>query len=411
VTGQFNVKELFTELSVPIVSDSWLYDFTVTGGYRYSDYSTGANTDTYKIEAELAPTRDIRFRGGYNRAVRAPTIQDLFAPQRVVLDGSTDPCAGAPITAAQTGCLAQGLSVGQVVAPNPASQYNGLIGGNLGLIPEKADTYTIGAVLTPTFIPGFSASVDYFNIKVDQAIGGIGADTVVGVCTQTADPFFCSLVHRDASGSLWRSSDGYVVDLSQNIGGISTAGVDVAANYTRELLGGRLSASFVGTWLDKLVTDTGVVAPGVDQTFDCVGLYGNVCGTPNPEWRHQARVGFDLPSGIGASVRWRHFDSVTIDALETNTNLNDPSNSGPAPGGNARPGAAKFPSIDYFDLALTFEVGDHYNFRLGANNIFDKTPPVTGSQSCPAGPCNGNVFAQVYDALGRYLYAGVTLDF
>jgi outer membrane receptor protein involved in Fe transport len=411
VSGSFNVKEVFTELSVPIVTDSWLYDFTVTGGYRYSDYSTGANTDTYKIEAELAPTRDIRFRGGYNRAVRAPTIQDLFAPQRVVLDGSTDPCAGAPITAAQTGCLAQGLSVGQVVAPNPASQYNGLIGGNLGLIPEKADTYTIGAVLTPTFIPGFSASVDYFNIKVDQAIGGIGADTVVGVCTQTADPFFCSLVHRDASGSLWRSSDGYVVDLSQNIGGISTAGVDVAANYTRELLGGRLSASFVGTWLDKLVTDTGVVAPGVDQTFDCVGLYGNVCGTPNPEWRHQARVGFDLPSGIGASVRWRHFDSVTIDALETNTNLNDPSNSGPAPGGNARPGAAKFPSIDYFDLALTFEVGDHYNFRLGANNIFDKTPPVTGSQSCPAGPCNGNVFAQVYDALGRYLYAGVTLDF
>jgi iron complex outermembrane receptor protein len=411
VTGSFNVKELFTEVSLPIVTDSWLYDFTVTGGYRYSDYSTGATTDTYKLEAELAPTRDIRLRGGYNRAVRAPTIQDLFAPQRVVLDGTTDPCAGAAITAAQTGCLAQGLKVGQVVAPNPASQYNGLIGGNLALNPEKADTYTVGVVLTPTFIPGFSASVDYFNIKVKGAIGGIGADTIVGVCTQTSDPFFCGLVHRDASGSLWRSSDGYVTDLSQNIGGISTSGVDVTANYTREMFGGRLSASFVGTYLDKLVTDTGVVAPGVDRTYDCRGLYGNVCGTPNPKWRHQARVGFDLPDGIGASVRWRHFDSVTLDALNPNTNLVNKSASGPAPGGTARPGAAGFPSVDYFDLALTFEVGDHYNFRLGANNMFDKTPPVTGSQACPAGSCNGNVFAQTYDALGRYIYAGLTLDF
>ena len=73
---------------------SGMRDFTIKGGYRYSDYSTGATTDTYKIEAELAPTADIRVRGGYNRAVRAPTVQDLFAPQRVALDGSTDPCAG-----------------------------------------------------------------------------------------------------------------------------------------------------------------------------------------------------------------------------------------------------------------------------------------------------------------------------
>ena len=67
--------------------------------------------------------------------------------------------------------------------------------------------------------------------------------------------------------------------------------------------------------------------------------------------------------------------------------------------------------MSYFDLALTCRVGDHYKFRLGANNLLDKDPPLTGSQSCPAGLCNGNTFAQVYDALGRYIYAGVTLDF
>jgi iron complex outermembrane recepter protein len=411
VAGSFNVKEVFTEVRLPIVRDSFIEEFTITGGYRYSDYSTGPTTDTYKIEAELSPTRDIRFRGGYNRAVRAPTVQDLFAPQRVALAGSTDPCAGFVITATNTGCLAQGLSVGQFVAPNPASQYNGLIGGNPNLQPEIADTYTVGAVLTPTFLPGFSASVDYFNIKVQDAIGGIGADTIVGVCTTTSDPFFCGLVNRDASGSIWRTSNGFVTDLAQNIGGISTSGIDVQAGYTREIGPGRASISFIGTWLDKLVTDTGVTAPGVDQTFDCVGLYGNVCGTPNPKWRHQVRVGYDFQDGFGASVRWRHFDGVSLDALDSNTNLNDPSPRGPAPGGTALPGVAGLRSVDYFDLALNWEVGDHFDFRLGANNLLDKAPPVTGSQACPAGACNGNTFAQVYDAIGRYLYAGVTLEF
>lgn len=393
VSGSFDVKEFFTEISLPIVRDSWVYDFTITGGYRYSDYSTGATTDTYKIEAEFAPIRDIRFRGGYNRAVRAPTVQDLFAPQRVALDGSSDLCAkvdddGNPvaITAADVGCLMQGLSVGDVIAQNPAQQYNGLIGGNPDLLPEIADTYTIGAVIQPTFLPGFAASVDYFNIKVKGAIQGIGADQIMDDCTNGLDEFACSLINRDGSGSLWRTSGGYIVDLSQNIGKLETAGVDVNVSYSMEVgNAGRLGLTFVGTWLDNLTTD------GVD----CAGLYGNICGVPSPEWRHQARVSFDMPSGLGASVRWRYFGSVDVDNLSATT----------------QPGIAGFGAVNYFDLALTMKVGDHYNFRLGANNVFDKEPPVTGSQACPAGFCNGNTFAQVYDALGRYVYAGITLDF
>lgn len=400
VSGSFNVKEFFTELRLPIVQDSWLHDFSITGGYRYSDYSTGATTDTYKIEGELAPTPDIRFRGGYNRAVRAPTVQDLFAPQRVALDGNTDPCAGTseephgPIQPDDIGCIASGLQVGQTVTPNPAAQYNGLIGGNPDLLPEVADTYTAGVVLTPRFLPGFSASVDYFNISIEGAIQGIGADTILEQCDlDTADEFFCSLVVRDGSGSLWRSSNGYVIDLSQNIGRLKTSGVDVQANYSTEIgNAGRLNFSFVGTWLDELKSNPGVA--GVEDT-ECVGLYGNICGTPSPEWRHQARVGFDWANGMGASVRWRHFSAVDLDNLSDTT----------------PPGIAGFDAVNYFDLALTWAVGDHYNFRLGANNVFDKEPPITGSQACPAVLCSGNTYSQVYDALGRYIYAGVTLEF
>lgn len=398
VSGSFDVKELFAEVRVPIVQDSWVDEFSVTGGYRYSDYSTGAKTDTYKFEAELAPIQDVRLRGGYNRAVRAPTIQDLFAPNRVALDGSTDPCAGFVIgsggsgRAGDPGCRAQGLSVGQFVAENPAQQYNGLVGGNANLRPEVADTYTVGAVLAPRFVPGLTASVDYFNIKVEGAIQGIGADQIVQECTDTSDPFFCGLVRRDPTGSLWRSSAGYVIDFSQNIGTLKTAGIDAQVNYNREIGDlGTLTFNFLGTWLDKLSTNSGI--PGAADV-DCVGQYGNICGTPNPQWRHQTRLGFNLKNGIGASVRWRYFDSVVLDS--------------PAA---ARPGTAGFDAVNYFDLTFTYEAGDNLNFVLGANNVFDKSPPITGSQACPAGSCNGNTYAQVYDALGRYLFAGVTLDF
>lgn len=401
VGGKFDVKEVFGELRAPLIQESFIYDLTLTGGYRHSSYSVsnGASfsTNTYKIEGEFAPIRDIRFRGGYNRAVRAPTLQDFFAPQRVALDGSGDPCAGFAITAADKGCLAQGLSVGQVVAANPAEQYNGLIGGNANLQPEVADTWTAGVILQPAFLPGFSASVDWFNIKVEDAIQGIGADTIVTQCTNTADPFFCGMVKRDASGSLWRTSGGYVVDLPQNIGYASTKGIDVSSSYSRQLGGlGRMNISFVGTWLDELVTYDGITVP-----VDCVGYHGTLCGTPNPEWRHQLRVGLDTKMGIGMSVRWRYFSSVTQDRASSNPNLS----------GATQPAHLKIPAVSYFDLALTADVGDNFKFRLGANNLLDKTPPLVGSAACPSGPCNGNTWAQVYDALGRYVYAGVTLDF
>jgi len=408
VAGSFDVKEFFGEVSIPIVQDSFINSLLLKAGYRYSDYknSSGATftTDTYKVEFELAPIRDIRFRGGYNRAVRAPSIQDWFSSQRVVLDGTSDPCAktaidpetgeevAVPITAADVGCIMQGLAVGQTVAASLASQYNGLIGGNPDLQAEVADTYTLGVVLQPRFVPGLAVSVDWWKIKLDKAIQGIGADTILENCVRDTDEYFCGLVHRDATGSLWRTPDGYVVDLTQNIGGLKTEGVDVNASYSYDFGFGRISASFVGTYLDKLFSDS-----GAGSTLECVGLYGNQCGTPNPTWRHSARLGWTSNGGaIGASVRWRYLSSVTRDTI---------------PATNWPVADLKIPAQNYFDLTLTARIEDHYTFRLGANNILDKSPPLSGSTTCPAGPCNGNTWGGVYDALGRYIYAGFTLDF
>ncbi len=171
VSGNFRVWEVFGEAQVPIVQNSFIDELTLSAGYRKSWYTTSSDrkydTDTYKLALEFAPIRDIRFRGSYNRAVRAPNIQELFAPQFVGLDGSDDPCAKV-ITATDYGCLAQGLVVGQSPTANPAGQYNGLLGGNSNLTPEKGTTMTLGTVLQPSFIPRLALTVDWWDIKLEE---------------------------------------------------------------------------------------------------------------------------------------------------------------------------------------------------------------------------------------------------
>ncbi|HEX5182864.1 MAG TPA: TonB-dependent receptor [Allosphingosinicella sp.] len=415
VSGAFDVRELFGEVRVPIVENGFFQNLSLEAGYRHSRYALagqdrGFSTDTWKIGGDFAPVRDIRFRASYNRAVRAPNIQELFAPVVTALDGNSDPCSGHAITAAETGCLAQGLHVGQIVPGNPAGQYNGKLGGVPTLRPEIADTWTAGVVLQPRFIPRLAITVDYYDIRIRNAIQRVGADTILNVCNQTLNPVFCGLVHRDSSGSLWRSAGGFVIDLPRNIGGNSTRGVDVSASYAAGLgRWGGLVFNMTGTWLIKLVTDTGVSAP-----YDCAGYYGLVCsggGTlsgPNPRWRHKARLTWNAPDGIGVSLQWRYFSQVRIDRASSQASL----------GGAFSPFNARIPAQSYFDLALTAKIGDHYRFRLGVNNLLDKAPPIIGSNgssavinACPGIYCNGNTFPGTYDALGRYVFAGVTLDF
>ena len=410
IDGSYNVTELFGETSIPLIRHNMVEDLTFTGGYRYSHYkiSNGRKftTSTYKLGLEFAPVRDIRFRGGYNRAVRVPNIQELFAAQFVGLDGITDPCSNRVLTAADVGCLAQGLSVGQKVTSNPAAQYNGLLGGNPNLNPETATTKTIGVVLQPSFIPRFALTVDYFDIKVKNAIQGFGADAILTACNgATPNPLACSLIKRNSvTGSLFLGADGYVIDLNRNIGSVRTSGIEVNSSYSHQIGRiGSLSASLVGTYLDKLTTDNGLT-----EKYDCVGYYGPTCGTPSPKWRHKARLTLQTPMGLGLSAQWRYFGSVDVDYKNPSATTQ----------GAFFDFGSHLKSQSYFDLSATYAIGSKYNFRLGVNNVFDKQPPLVtsgdagGNQSaCPGSTCNGNTFPAVYDALGRYLYAGITFNF
>ncbi len=424
IHGEFDVKEAFAEVRIPIVEDGFFQYLGLEAGYRYSDYGVGDrsfSTDTYKIGLDFAPVRDIRLRAAYNRAVRAPNIQELFAPQRVALNGNGDPCAGdfnpatpaGPPSATLVQCQAQGVTAGQYggIAGNPAGQYNGLIGGNPNLEPEIADTYTVGVVLQPRFIPRLAITIDWFKISIDQAVQPIGQDAILQACVDSLNPTFCGLIHRDSLGSLWRSGSGFVIDLPQNIGGFSTRGIDVGVGYSMPISDswGSLSFNLVGTWLDKLVTDNGI------QVYDCAGLYGLICTTPSPEWRHKARLTYTHPSGIGLSFQWRYFSGVGLDRADESQPVLSRTN---GVANQFAPFNERIPAQSYFDLTLTARIGDHYNFRLGVNNITDRAPPIVGANgtsavinACTGVFCSGNTFPNVYDAMGRYIFAGVTLDF
>jgi iron complex outermembrane recepter protein len=422
INGGFDVYELFGEARVPLVSDMpFAKEIALELGYRFSTYSSVGNTNTYKVSGEWEVIDGLRFRAGYNRAVRAPNVQELFAPQVVQLDGNSDPCAVVnakiPPTAATIAQCAKlfNLTVAQVnlIPANPANQYQGLTGGNPNLKPELSDTYTAGVVWQPTFVPGLNVSLDYYNIKVDQFIGRIGATLELNQCINTGNPAFCSLVHRDANGSLFLDPvNAFVQDTTLNTGSLSTKGIDVNVAYRTDLsalgLGdnGSLSASLVGTWLDTLITQP---LPG-GPSFDCKGLYGLVCGVPAPEWRHKARLTWSTPYSYGdwfkslsLSAQWRYFGKVTLDALDSNPQLFNAGRAADLADNN-------FGAQNYIDLEASFTVHNNLNFRVGVNNVFDKDPPLTGT-SCTSTFCNGNTFPQVYDALGRFVFVGLTADF
>lgn len=414
ISGSFHVIEGFGELQVPIVQDGIFKDLSLNAGYRYSHYvlSTGGgyNTNTWKVGAEFAPIKDIRIRGGFNRAVRAPNLQELFGVDHVALDGSTDPCAGDVDanglvngnTAAQ--CAFTGVTAAQFgkISENPAAQYNGNQGGNPNLKPEVANTITAGVVLQPSFIRNLAVTVDYYNIKVKKAIQGFGADTIITTCVAGGDPTVCGLIHRNpANGSLWLTPDGYIQDLQTNVGSVKTSGIDLGVTYGHELgRFGKLGFNMNGTWLAKFKTDNGISTP-----YDCVGYFGNVCGTPVPEWRHKARVTYTAPNGMALSLQWRYFSKVKVDASSDNDTLH----------AAFSPFGASIASQSYFDLSASTKVGDHLDLRLGVNNLMDRRPPLINSNgslsNCPGVYCNGGTFPGVYDALGRYIYFGATVEF
>jgi iron complex outermembrane recepter protein len=399
LSGAIDTYDLFGEFQMPLVEGKpGIELLSIEGAYRYSDYSTGISSDSYKIGGDYAPTSDIRFRASYQQAVRAPNVIDLFQAQGFNLfdldddlcdfsDPAADGTGGAACIGTNPWQVTQAQADGGALN-SPAGQYNYLQGGNPDLQPEEAKTYTIGFVATPSFIPGLSASVDYYNIEITDAISTVGASVTMQLCYLENDADACSRIVRNDNGQLWVGS-GNVVDTNINIGGVTTSGVDLSAAYGLDIgTYGSLNFSVNGTWLEALDYDP------IGQSFaeyGCVGKYGNDCGTPTPEWRHRARVSWATPvEGLDISGTWRYLGEVDLDT-----------------GATGRVDST-LDAQNYFDLAGQWAARDWVSFRFGVNNVLDEDPPLSASTGTTG---NGNTYPQSYDALGRYVFVGATFDF
>jgi len=412
----YHVWEGFTEARMPLASNlPAIKSLDFEAGYRYSSYSSGFDTNTWKLGLTWSPISDVRVRGSYNRAVRVPNVPELYKPDVVELDSGTDLCAAGPYAhntpANQAACaLTNGGNPIPVPTPgSPAGQYNGILGGNPNLKPEVGKTTDVGIVLTPTFLPGFSATIDYADIKITDVITSYGPNLIQSNCilSGSATSYFCQLIHRDPAGTLWASPQGYTIDPLLNIAGLENKSVDVGMAYRFDMgRFGKLRSRLDGTYLLHLITNPG----GGVAAFDCAGYYGPSCTPITPKWRHRFTMDWDTPySGLSAGATWRFFGSGTNTLL----NPKSPDYVGAATIAAAGPPPdARIPTISYLDLHASYS-WNTVTLRVGCNNVLDKDPPTfdtvnSGGNSAYA---ESNTFPSVYDVAGRYLFANLTVDF
>ena len=422
----YDVTEGFGELIVPLVQDKpGIQSLTASGGVRYSSYKVNStpgrsyNTTTYKGELAYEPGAGLRFRGNYAHAVRAPNLNELFAPQLTGLTNlAVDPCAGAaPVGNAnlRAVCLAQGAPVGTIgnILNGTAGQINATSGGNLNLRPENADTIGAGLVFSPKFLPGFSTSIDFYHIRVVGAVSTPGPDDVIRACfgglsAASATSAACTGIRRNpVTGGL----DGDVAttpglpQVLSNLGRLTTQGVDVTINYSRDLHFAKLGLSFLGNYTDYNRFQN---APGIaNVNRNCVGYISVNCGSLQPrfQWSQRTTLGFD---SFDVSLLWRHIDKFRQEPLDVIA-------SGPAfvgtDGIGAKVNYGYIKPYDYFDLSGRVSIVENLTLTLTVQNIGNRKPPAVGSTIGSTGFNSGNTYPSTFDALGRRYAVSARLKF
>lgn len=397
VGGEYSVSDVFSELRVPLIERMpMVYSANLNASYRRSTYSSGTSTNTWGTGLDWAPVKDFKFRGSVQQAARSPNVVDMYSAQAVGLfNNDADPCAGTTPTATAAECARTGVTAAQYgnILDNPAGQYNALYGGNPNLRPEISKSVTLGFVANP--MKDLSLTVDYFQVKIDDAIGSLPATTTLTQCLTTGNPTYCGLITRDSRGTLWATPAAQIVSTNVNIAAYETQGWDLGADYGFKMGGmGKMNVAFVGTLLNKFSIES---APGLGA-YDCAGYYGDTCGTPAPKWRHKLKGTWSTPWGLVAGLGWRHFGAVDVDSSSSNPQL----------AGTVNEITKTFKAQNYLDFSWSYPVTKNVTVAGTVNNLLDTDPPI-GVTGAPFG--NGNTYPVVYDALGRKFTFNLTAKF
>jgi iron complex outermembrane recepter protein len=431
IDNSVDVSEGFVEVRVPLVQDKpGIKDLVFDTAYRLSDYSSTGRVNTYKFETQYAPVDSLRFRASFQHAVRSPTVVELYNGALVgLIQLGDDPCSSPDGVEQAQATLEQCLntvplaeqaaftarygngSTTNFIPDAILGQLSQLTGGNEDLTNETAESYTVGFNITPAALPNLTASIDYFQIKIEDVVGVIAANVALNTCLETGDPTYCSLIVRGhTTGGLTGNNiadGGYIIQRNLNIANAEISGIDLQTAYRLDLPGEKGSLSFAMNGAYLMSTKT-TPLPGA-HTYDCAGLYGNTCGTVNPRWRHNLRTTWATPWNFDLAMTWRFIGEVSLDNNSSDPTLGGAEHTDPDTGlPQFKAFGATFPTFSYFDLAGTWNATEDIQVRLGINNLLDKDPPLGTVEVVGGGAANTY---STYDIMGRQVFMSMTAKF
>lgn len=421
--GSTRSLEAFGELLIPLTGEtSFLNETNLALAYRYSDHESIGGVSTYKADLDWTPTSMLRLRGGYSRAIRAPSVGELFAPETLDRQGvgavgpvgSGDACDIRSAYRATSNpdrdevralCLAQGMPapiIDSFTFPdntNPAQSS-----GNPDLHEETADTYSVGAVLQTDFasdaFSDISISVDYYSISLEDAIGSITSALAMQRCfnadgsnpSYESSNFYCQLISRSPA-------DGTIALIGNplfNLGGFETSGIDIGVDWTfpMTVLGlseaaGELNLRTNVGHLNSFEIQTLEEAP----FFDYAGTIGNSqideAATARPTWKAFTSINYSVRE-LDLGLNWRYLGRMD--------NADNIGTGGTAPATEA---------VSYFDLNGIYHVSDNIDIRAGIVNLMDRDPPVVNINRAGEASTDGTT----YDIIGRRFFVQVKTRF
>jgi iron complex outermembrane receptor protein len=375
--GSYHVTEGFLEAVVPLAKDlPFAESLDFNGAIRATDYSTSGFVTTWKAGLTYSPVKDITFRLVRSRDIRAPNLAELFQSGQSSTTTINDPFRN-----------------------NAATTLFQVTSGNLALKPEKADTFGVGVVVQPSFIPGFAASVDYYNIEIDGAITTVNAPSLVNQCF-LGNAQFCSQITRSATGTVINGLTpiSSVAVLPVNVAKQISRGLDFEASYRRPLFDGNISLRLLATRFLKNYSNDGIT-PATDNvgTNSANGSLRNTL----PKWRYMASIGYDHdPFAVTLTARGFSAGVINTSYVECTSGCPRSTTANMTINNNRLPGAI------YFDANVTVKVMKDVDAFFVVDNIANKDPAQVGfGPTVGAAPISINPL--LYDVLGRTFRLGV----
>ena len=423
--GETEVKEYYVEALVPVLKGiTGIREFNLELGARYSDYNTSGGIWTYKSLIDWSVNEDLRIRGGYQLANRAPNTAELYLGQSTAVVGFAggDPCLTNTLNT--WGNLASNPNRQKVQDlcniineksgfPNTPYKQNPLAivgpfattfqfelaiaSGNPNLKNEEAKTWTMGFVLNSPFKGLFersTLSVDWYQIKIKDAIALGDSWGVYADCFNADGKTNPTYTYVDSCKLIARDQDGYratVITPYLNLGGMETSGIDVAYNWSFDALGGNMNFNTVVNILDYFRDQVSEKAPVIDRTGTLSGLNGGAGG--NYDYRVLTTLTY-MRDGWSVGLRNNFLPSIKSANYATNS-------------ATTVQGAGSYYNFSAFG---SYTINSHVSLRGGIDNLFDVDPEIVGYNPGVTN-AKGATSPGFYDPIGRRYYLAVDVNF